>query len=534
MAQRGPKRSLSPVRRPMLSRNRSGSHSPTRGLTRATSFNSKSLGFANPFNRKHVRSSNNPGEDEVNLFMSDIVSAEYCKEKLEEVRRRTAVVKMEIEDLLVSKHCSVIPIIKQLVVGGSRPWEWIRFTDTADADDFKAWQSKKHNISQGFEATIAEKSKYEDVMTFECTIRLSKGTSHLEVKKILQAIHDDDHVTKWSFEGSLYNFDDDKKPLMLQQLVNAESGDLVDEIVIVVKCGWNTKLSRESKTLLEKCIQYSKKPEAEPQQKASKAPMRRTRTHSPMKRPQGPRNSSRIRSPVRRCISADETGRSGVGRIVSMPIRHRRTPLSPLQEDGESNTPMIRRSRRATSPTNDGEEEQWMLEAVDEERPTRGRSVEKRDSHSTRTSITSTTSTASTVSSTEDDQHHRFSTSLSNLESLPTRRPKGRKMRALASGDDDMSVASAPDPRRKPPRRARTTGEKVAAPCIPSRTSLSPTPSKTTKVPLRRTMSLQVASETPDFNWSNFNNTKTTKCEITPDYDWKTGAYRKPMASKAA
>lgn len=472
--------------------------------------------------------------------MSDIVGAEYCKEKLEEVRQRTAVVKMEIEDLLVSKHCSVIPIIKQLVVGGSRPWEWIRFTDTADADDFKAWQSKKHNISQGFEATIAEKSKYEDVMTFECTIRLSKGTSHLVAKKILQAIHDDDHVTKWSFEGSLYNFDDDKKPLMLQQLVNTESGELVDEIVIVVKCGWNTRLTEDSKSLLEKCIQHMKKPDAEqmqqeqaePEQKGRKAPMRRTRTHSPMKRPQGPRNGSRRRSPVRRCVSADETG---MGRTVSMPTRHRRTHLSPLQEDGESNAPMIRRRRRATSPTNDGEEDQWVLEAVDEERPTRGRSMEKRDSHSTtRTSITSTTSTASTVSSTEDDQQQTFNTSLSNLESLPTRRPKGRKMRALASGDDDMSVASAPGPRRKSPRRTRTMGENAAAPRIPARTSLSPTPSKTTKVPPRRTMSLQVASETPDFNWSNFNNTKTTECNIAPDYDWKTGAYRKPLASKAA
>ena len=62
-------------------------------------------------------------KDERNISAIKMISKDHIFSELIEVKRDLQVVKLEVEDLLVSQHKTLLPVVRGLVVAGQRDWQ---------------------------------------------------------------------------------------------------------------------------------------------------------------------------------------------------------------------------------------------------------------------------------------------------------------------------------------------------------------------------------------------------------------------------
>ena len=320
-------RTRSPIRRTV---NRTKSNELGRvtnrrpGLTRTKSFESSVRGMlprSLSFSKRNVKQSHIM-IDERNIFGSDIVSRDFVFGKLMEVKREAKVVKLEVEDLLVSQHHSMLPIVKGLVVTGKREWQWVRYADTVDAEEFEMWHQNKKDAMQDYEKNVEDAALYKNIVSFDATLRIGQGTSTETLQNILKTLKEDATVRKMQFAGALHSSDQSMVPVILKKVISEKQ--LTEDITITVTCDWSTSSTVFWKLTLTSCLHELQRAEQiEISQQAAKVPLRRVKTD------QGQPSQTTIkRKKNMRKIKSAETDREPPQRALSMPMRGRRRALN--------------------------------------------------------------------------------------------------------------------------------------------------------------------------------------------------------------
>ena len=70
----------------------------------------------------------------MNIFCSDILSLDAIHRGLQKVAGDAKIVKLEIEDLIISGHCTaLLPRVQKLILEGEREWQSVSFLDSLPA-----------------------------------------------------------------------------------------------------------------------------------------------------------------------------------------------------------------------------------------------------------------------------------------------------------------------------------------------------------------------------------------------------------------
>lgn len=260
--------------------------------------------------------------DERNIFGSDIVSRDFVFGKLMEVKRETKVVKLEVEDLLVSQHHSMLPIVKGLVVTGKREWQWVRYADTLDSDEFEMWHRNKKNVMQDYEINVEDAALYKSIVSFDATLRIGQGTSIETLLTILKTLKQDATVRKMQFVGALDSSDQSIVPVILRKICS--ENQLTEDVTITFTCDWSTLRTVGWKLTLTSCVRELELSEkSETAKAAAKAPLRRAKTDQGQKSP-----TTVIRKKNMRKLKSADPERAPPQRTVSMPTRQRRRAIN--------------------------------------------------------------------------------------------------------------------------------------------------------------------------------------------------------------
>jgi hypothetical protein len=195
--------------------------------------------------KRPTKKSSNRTEDEMNVFASDMVSTAYILDALKDVKDKRAIVKLEVEDMLIAKcHHSLLPAVKTMIANDDRPWKYLKFVDTIDASDLTWWQEMKHALMLEYETAIDDRTKYDGIVSFQANVQINAGANRSAVYALFKIIEDDLDLQQVEFSGALFGYDNEDIAGALSDLL-VDNGHLQEGFVVTVKCGWTSLIDDE-------------------------------------------------------------------------------------------------------------------------------------------------------------------------------------------------------------------------------------------------------------------------------------------------
>lgn len=212
--------------------------------------------------RLTTKSASGVASDEpMNIFASDMVSTDFILERIEEVKANTQVVKMEIEDLIISSHSGVLlPEVKSLLMAGDREWISVSFVDSLPADQFKAWQGMRKELMADFDDIFGTEDDTKiavdsAVITVEANVEFAPGTSHKAFVSLMRSIRRQRGVCSVEFAGALFGYSEESMVNGLDKCIDQDN-NLSEMVSIRVACGWRVEDSWSKQ--LDACIRAAK------------------------------------------------------------------------------------------------------------------------------------------------------------------------------------------------------------------------------------------------------------------------------------
>jgi hypothetical protein len=301
-------------------------------------------------------------DDEMNVFASDMVSAAYILDALRDVRQNRAIVKLEVEDMLIAnEHHSFLPMVRGVFASGDRPWKYLKFVDTIDVSDMLWWQGMKHVLMGEYEKTIDSRTNYAGIVSFQAKVQINEGANKDNIRTLVNIIEGDQDLQQVGFSGALFGYSHDTLPDALANLFD-DDGRLQESFVITVNSGWTSSSHHEA----SHCVLMACKEVLHDDYCKSHTEVRKERGHG---------KGSSGNEDVLSLISAPEKRRTP-GRTKSNPTIIKRPPaqhsLTPTRRTPlKSNSLYVQRSIKPTESSNEAPSDKTEVEGS---RPARIRS----------------------------------------------------------------------------------------------------------------------------------------------------------------
>lgn len=224
-------------------------------IPRSSSTSTGSHGALKPKSKPIGRRSSSKTKSKISkISASRIVDTTTIMENLNCIKNHPYITQVEIGDLVMSDHQSLFPLVKGLAC--SRSFERFEFVDALELSQFQAWQELRDGMMQEYEQTSYEHhSQLIDSMVWQASVRLSRGTSVEDVLDFLVLLQEDLDVFGVSFsKGSAGESSvlPSEFPQELCKLVDDDTWDLTDSIVVRVTCGWGD--DEDWLPLLQECV----------------------------------------------------------------------------------------------------------------------------------------------------------------------------------------------------------------------------------------------------------------------------------------
>jgi len=192
-------------------------------------------------------------KDERNISAIKMISKDHIFSELIEVKRDLQVVKLEVEDLLVSQHKTLLPVVRGLVVAGQRDWQWVRLTDSFSAHEFFQWHQAKSSVMHDFNGADSAVKK---IVNFHAELQLSPGTSVETLQAIFQVLCHDLTITTMTFGGAFQSKDSTLIASLLAK--NLVKNQLVENASLSFECGWSNATAQthlqHHKMVIDSCL----------------------------------------------------------------------------------------------------------------------------------------------------------------------------------------------------------------------------------------------------------------------------------------
>jgi len=269
----------------------------------------------------------NPLSKGLNIFVSDMISEEFVRDRLEDVKKDRTIRDLEMEDMLTSDYFqTLLPGLKKILFMGDREWESVAFVDTIGTpDEFKQWQGVKQRLKDTLEEAFALdfSTLTQEVVSIKANIRVQQGYSLKTLVGILRSTKRLKSVYKVEFAGALFQCGPRSLAEALERNID-DKGRLLAEIEIRVECGWKENPDRFQ--LLEICLHKSK--DITDKLMSAKRSLLRSITTESLAMQHGVGNGARsVKEPLQRCNALVEDAGSSRKDGVENEARSAKAPL---------------------------------------------------------------------------------------------------------------------------------------------------------------------------------------------------------------
>eukprot|EP00797_Seminavis_robusta_P017356 Sro259_g101250.1 n/a (400) ;mRNA; r:11443-12730 len=166
---------------------------------------------------------------------------EHVLDGLTQVKNDERVVNVTFDDLVMSNHQCLFPLVKALAATSGRAWESFRFVDVVDMASFPTWQDLRDEMVHDYEETahdLGGSSDFINVLTWQANVKIPRGTAMTDIVEFLQSVKEDDEVYHVGFGGALGDILDILIPEVLCKLINRQTLTLNEDFVVEVASGW--------------------------------------------------------------------------------------------------------------------------------------------------------------------------------------------------------------------------------------------------------------------------------------------------------